>query len=124
MTVVLHGWLGCVIMARSVDVEGSWREEGGMETNCSASEFLSGVDVWVKRPQVVNKRLLGAVILAGLEGEEREGGEAGQETQLRVGIASHRLIRQLLPKAKSTVSKREAVTTKHGKPIFKAILDR
>lgn len=32
-------------------------------TSCSVEDFFSGVDVWLRRPQVVNRRLLGAVIL-------------------------------------------------------------
>lgn len=31
---------------------------------CSVENFYSGIDVWLKRPNVVNKRLLGAVIVA------------------------------------------------------------
>lgn len=32
-------------------------------TSCSVEDFFSGVDVWLRRPQVINRRLLGAVIL-------------------------------------------------------------
>lgn len=32
--------------------------------SCSVEDFYSGVDVWLKRPNVVNKRLLGAIIVA------------------------------------------------------------
>ena len=32
-------------------------------TSCSVDDFFAGVDVWLKKPQVVNRRLLGAVIL-------------------------------------------------------------
>ena len=32
-------------------------------TSCSVNDFFAGVDVWLKKPQVVNRRLLGAVIL-------------------------------------------------------------
>ena len=97
-----------------LEVAGSWREVGGLETNCSAGEFLSGVDVWIRRPQVVNKRLLGAVSFTELKGKEREGGETSQQIQPREGMANHTLIRELLPRAKIASPKREAITTKRG----------
>lgn len=39
----------------------SWRLEGSVSVSCSARDFYSGVAVWLERPNVVNKRLLGAV---------------------------------------------------------------
>ena len=42
----------------------SWISLYEHEASCSVEDFYSGVDVWLKRPNVVNKRLLGAVIVA------------------------------------------------------------
>lgn len=41
----------------------SWRLEAERTVTCSVSDFYSGVNVWLQRPNVVNRRLLGAVIL-------------------------------------------------------------
>lgn len=84
---------------------GEWREIGGLETKCSASDFLSGVDVWVRRPQVINKRVLGAVVM-----EEETRGERGGK-----GMVDEVLMRELLPRAKKMARGREVVTTTHGK---------
>lgn len=83
-----------------------WREIGGLETKCSASDFLSGVDVWVKRPQVLNKRLLGAVVI-----EEETKRDEGRDE----GMVDEVLVRELLPRAKKMARGREVVTTTHGK---------
>lgn len=83
-----------------------WREIGGLETKCSASDFLSGVDVWVKRPQVLNKRLLGAVVI---EDETKRDERRGKE------VVDEVLVRELLPRAKKMARGREVVTTTHGK---------
>lgn len=80
-----------------------WREIGGLETKCSASDFLSGVDVWVKRPQVLNKRLLGAVVI-----EE----ETKRDERRGKGVVDEVLVRELLPRAKMARG-REVVTTTH-----------
>lgn len=33
-----------------------------LEAACSSEDFYSGVDVWIRRPNVINRKLLGAVI--------------------------------------------------------------
>ena len=59
---------------------------------CSVEDFVSSLNVWIHRPQVVNKRLLGAVVK-----EERDLGVGDEE------IDGGKLItRQLIPK-QSTV---------------------
>ena len=42
----------------------SWTNLYEHAASCSVEDFYSGVDVWLKRPNVVNKRLLGAVVVA------------------------------------------------------------
>jgi hypothetical protein len=42
----------------------SWATLCESAASCSVKDFYSGVEVWLKRPNVVNKRLLGAVIVA------------------------------------------------------------
>ena len=86
----------------------AWREVGSLETSCSAADFLSGVEVWVKRPQVVNRRLLGAVLVEGdwVAGTSTCGG--ARETTDRV------FVRELLPRAKSVPPRREAVSILQG----------
>ena len=39
-----------------------WRLKGRLETTSSYSDFYSGVDVWIRRPNVLNRKLIGAVI--------------------------------------------------------------
>ena len=55
-------------------MEGGWRLSafGERECSCARADFLSAVDVWQRRPNVVNRRLLGAV-------EERAGAWGGGE---------------------------------------------
>ena len=96
-----------------------WREIGSVEANFSAVDFLSGVDVWVKRPQVVNRRLVGAVILKGGESylKREEAGERNIQTQCKETekkMENCIFIRELLPRTKSIASRREAITIKHG----------
>lgn len=50
--------------------------------SCSVEDFYSGVDVWLKRPNVVNKRLLGAVIVA-------ENDRISTEPTLEVNVDDH-----------------------------------
>lgn len=40
----------------------SWKLNHSFETSCSSEAFYSGVDVWTRRPNVVNRKLLGAVV--------------------------------------------------------------
>ena len=40
-----------------------WTVLSETDTSCSVEDFFAGVDVWLRRPQVVNRRLLGAIIL-------------------------------------------------------------
>ena len=52
-----------------------WTKFASIETACSKEDFFSGVEVWLTRPHVVNRRLLGSVVLQeetvkrGREGE-------------------------------------------------------
>ena len=39
----------------------SWKAEAECTVSCSVQDFYCGVDVWLERPQVVNRRLLGCV---------------------------------------------------------------
>jgi len=41
----------------------AWTVLSTADASCSVEDFFAGVDVWMKRPQVVNRRLLGAIIL-------------------------------------------------------------
>ena len=47
-----------------------WSVLSECKAACSADSFYSGVDVWLKRPNVVNKRLLGAITVLSNEDEE------------------------------------------------------
>lgn len=40
-----------------------WKLCSSLETSCSGEDFFSGVDVWVRRPNVVNRKLVGVVNL-------------------------------------------------------------
>ena len=45
----------------------SWELLGERQVACSVENFYSSVNVWLKRPNVVNRRLLGAVEVTGVE---------------------------------------------------------
>ncbi len=53
--------------------EESWIEVASEEKGCSSvgvDDFWSAIDVWLRRPHVVNRRVLGAVILWEGPGDE------------------------------------------------------
>ena len=87
---------------------GTWKEVGGVETDCSAAEFLSGVAVWVRRPQVVNRRLVGAVLVEGdwEKVEEMAEREFDEAVETRNGV----FVRELIPRRRGVPTKRESVT--------------
>jgi tRNASer (uridine44-2'-O)-methyltransferase len=93
------------------ETQWEWREIGGLETNCSASDFLSAVEVWVRRPQVVNRRLLGAVIVEEEATKELKLEDRLQSDGMMTGAEEHSLIRELLPRVKSVAPRREIVST-------------
>ncbi len=39
----------------------SWKVQAEKIVSCAATDFYSGVEVWLTRPQVINRRLLGCV---------------------------------------------------------------
>ena len=86
-----------------------WREIGYLETSCGTEDFLSGLEVWLKRPQVVNRRLLGAVLVKG------DWDVGGSESVRTTSEARERVfVRELLPRAKNVETRNEAVTIHHG----------
>ena len=58
---------------------------------CSAEDLASSLEVWIRRPQVVNKRLLGAVV--------RE--ESYSERAREIGVPDKLITRQLISKQSS-----------------------
>lgn len=40
----------------------SWVLKHSLKASCSVGDFYSGVEVWVRRPNVVNRKLLGSVV--------------------------------------------------------------
>ena len=101
---------------------------------CSIENFYSGVDVWLKRPNVVNKRLLGAVIVAEeeeistetlLDGDMERGRQSmvalaqlytkelrrmGDLT-VQSAVSVKGMVRELLPKTRSRSRGLEVVLT-------------
>ena len=74
------------MMARSVlHLEAnSLTEVDRVIVECSAEDLASSLQVWIRRPQVVNKRLLGAVVREESYPERaRENGVPDKLTQLR-----------------------------------------
>ena len=53
-----------------------WAKLASLETACSKEDFFSGLEVWLRRPHVVNRRLLGSVVL------QEEAVERGREGEL------------------------------------------
>lgn len=90
----------------------SWREIESLETGCDAADFLSGVEVWIKRPQVVNRRLLGAVLVEGDWDNLQEQQQRYSNSAKVPGDNSNCCIfvRQLLPRVKTISARRETVT--------------
>ena len=81
------------MMARSVlHLEAnSLTEVDRVIVECSAEDLASSLEVWIRRPQVVNKRLLGAVV--------RE--ESYSERPRENGVPDKLITRQLIPKQSS-----------------------
>lgn len=93
----------------------SWELKYSLQTSCSIEHFFSGVDVWVRRPNVVNRKLSGAVPrlerafpseLNLLEQTNMTVGEV-PESQEEVGV-SRVLVRELIPRG-SGVTRHELV---------------
>ena len=81
------------------------------ETHCGAADFLSGVSVWLRRPQVVNRRLVGATLVRGdWEKVEEVAKAARRETGKAVERRNCVFVRELLPRSKSVPLKRERVS--------------
>lgn len=104
--------------------------------SCSIEDFYSGVDVWLKRPNVVNKRLLGAVIVAeddkistesalevSVDGDVERGRQSmvvlahlyckelqrEGESEVQSAVLIKGMVRELLPKMRSSSRGLEAV---------------
>ena len=76
-----------------------WETVCQLQTAADFSDFLGGVDVWIRRPHVVNKRLLGASILQERAVCEDDGG-SGQPTtgSHQDHPSSRQLLRELIPR--------------------------
>jgi hypothetical protein len=92
-----------------------WKLKGSVTASCTEEEFYSGVDVWVRRPNVVNRKLLGAMIQ--LEGplsaswmskdlDQVTVGELLQQPE-QEGVAdgSRIVVRELLPRSSGHVQR-------------------
>ena len=77
---------------------GTWREVDSLETICGVQSFLSGIEVWINRPQVINRRLIGAMVL--------------EKATTRPSSCEERIVvvRELFPRMRSTSSWKEIVT--------------
>ena len=76
---------------------GTWREVDSLETICGVKSFLSGIEVWINRPQVINRRLIGAMVL-----EKKTRSPSCEESTV--------VVRELFPRMRSTNSWKEIVT--------------
>ena len=74
-------------------------------SNCCVDDFYSSVKVWIERPQVVNKRLMGAILEDCREEEE---GHSGDWVHMK---------RKLLPKQSDVRPGTEHVTVTDCKDI-------
>ena len=85
--------------------------EKNSEHSCNQEDFLSALEVWLHRPQVVNKRLLAAVVHEDpLEWSPRER-QLSEEYCSAVSVNSSRrvFVRELLPKSTRVSRGRELV---------------
>ena len=88
---------------------------------CTDLDFTSALEVWVSRPQVVNKRLLAAVLHENpLEWSEEERLVAADSDLFCGSVVSNGegkkrlLVRELLPKSTRVSSGRELVVIGEG----------
>lgn len=104
-----------------------WKLKDTVETGCSWKEFIAGVDVWIRRPHVVDRRLLGAVPrlekpLPGLADFWNETVDLGSVAELIKRLEEHYssqeapggegaklLVRELLPRASGVASSLELI---------------
>lgn len=97
-------------------MEEEWRlfAEGEPAPSCSSGDFFSALEVWISRPQVVNRRLMAAVL--------QKDSQQWQERESKVwetlsngcdvaGLKKRVLLRELLPKYTRTPPGRELVIT-------------
>ena len=101
----------------------NWTCISECEVACSGADFHSGVEVWLRRPNVVNKRVLGAVFLEDKPLEDLSpdsqwvewltklcSDKSFQENEtVMFSTGSRMIIRELLPKPRSMAPGREAV---------------
>ena len=89
----------------------TWSSVQTLETACTWEQFYSGIDVWVKRPNVINRRLLGAVVRLEKSLSSSRKVELGQATigELIQALDSHQtgtsgkdskvIVRELYPRS-------------------------
>ena len=90
----------------------SWSLVAGSEPDhaCNQANFLSALKVWLYRPQVVNKRLLAAVVHEDpLEWSTRERLLSEEVSSCSASVSSRVFVRELLPKSTRLPSGRELV---------------
>lgn len=72
-----------------------WETVSQLQTAADFADFLDGLDVWIRRPQVINKRLFGASIL-------QEPKDHGSDPLITGGHQDHagtrQLLRELIPR--------------------------
>lgn len=86
----------------------SWETAAEQNIRASYRGFLSSIEVWIHRPHVVNRRLLGAAVTSDpLEWSRNEQQLIRGLTSPEQGDACY--VRELLPKAMSFPSAREVV---------------
>lgn len=90
-------------------------------TSADEEDFSSALDVWIKRPHVVNKKVLGATILESprewLEGE----GELVTElvTMADACVETSCLVRELIPRSRDTRDREVVVLSKFVGKLLK-----
>ena len=78
-----------------MDVKAQWEVVCQLQTAADFADFLAGIDVWIRRPHVVNKRVVGASIL-----QERAVPKDGGSDRPVTGdhLSSRQLLRELIPR--------------------------
>lgn len=113
-----------------------WRLVHSLKTTCSGGDFYSSVDVWIRRPNVVNRKLLGAVIRLEAplspawaskdpiaDGHVTVGELHQEPEQGGVASGSRVVVRELLPRLGHVPPTLELVVIGTGEPCLVVIAE-
>ncbi|KAL5478097.1 hypothetical protein EMCRGX_G024977 [Ephydatia muelleri] len=81
-----------------MDVKAQWEVACQLQTAADFADFLAGIDVWIRRPHVVNKRVVGASILQERAVPKDSGSDRPVTGDHLDHASSRQLLRELIPR--------------------------